>query len=125
MACKNVCKLCPRLVISQAVTIDATGNVLINIPAGAYARGEKYCIVIAQNIPATATINAPVFVTIGTGSQSYQLTACDCKQVTACGIRTRTKYATRVVTTPTGGSFRLLGRPSCSPDNSLPAINGG
>ena len=41
MSCKPVCKLCNRLVISQAVTFSG-GNLIINIPAGAYNDGEKY-----------------------------------------------------------------------------------
>ena len=50
MACKNVCRLCDRLVISQSVTYSG-GTLIINIPAGSYKDGEKYCIVIAQSIP--------------------------------------------------------------------------
>lgn len=125
MACKNVCKLCDKLIISQGITLAGDGNVLVNIPAGTYANGCKYCIVIAQNIPANATINAPVFITIGDAtSGAFPLTSCECRQLTACALRTRTKYSTRVVTTPTGGSFRLLGRAACAPNNDLAAIGG-
>lgn len=123
MACKNVCKLCRNLVISESVTFTAP-NLIINIPAGSYADCDKVCIVVAQTIPAATTITAPVFVTIGDGTELYPLNKCDCSQVTACGIRTRTKYSTRVATTPTGGSFNLLGRPSCAPSNNLAAIDG-
>lgn len=123
MACKTVCRLCDRLVISQAVTF-AGGTLTINLPAGNYQNGQKYCIVVAQSIPDTATINAPVVVTIGTGTDQYPLTKCNCAQVTACGIRTRTKYSAVVVTSATGGTFRLLGRPACAPNNALESING-
>lgn len=123
MACKNVCRLCDRLIISQAVTFTG-GNLVINLPAGAYNNCGKYCIVVAQAIPDTTTINAPVFITIGTGTELYPLTKCNCAQVTACGIRTRTRYATRVVTNATGGSFRLLGRTCCAPNNQLQSIDG-
>lgn len=123
MACKNSCRLCDKIRISQAVTFTG-GNLIINLPAGSYGDGCKYCIVVAQAIPTTTTINAPVFITIGTGTQLYPLTRCDCSQVTACGIRTRTRYATRVITTPTGGSFRMLGSPCCSPNNNLLGIDG-
>ena len=109
MACKTSCKLCDRLVISQAVTF-AGGNVVVNLPAGSYRNGCKYCIVIAQAIPAAATINAPVVVTIGTGTEQYPLTNRCCAQVTACGIRTRTRYSAVVSTSATGGAFRLLGK---------------
>lgn len=119
----NVCRLCRRLVISQAVTF-ADGTLTINLPAGTYDNGEKYCIVIAQAIPAETTIVAPVVVTIGDGTEQYPLTGRGCAQVMACGIRTRTRYATVVNTNATGGSFRLLGIPCCSPDNRLTSING-
>lgn len=123
MACKNVCTLCPRLVISQAVTF-ADGVLAINLPAGSYRNGEKYCIVVAQTIPAATTINAPVVVTIGTGTAQYPLTKRNCAQVTACGIRTRTRYSTTVSTNATGGAFRLLGSPCCAPNNALTSIDG-
>lgn len=123
MSCKTSCKLCDRLVISQAVTFTG-GNVVVNLPAGSYRNGCKYCIVIAQAIPDTATINAPVVVTVGTGTQQYPLTNRCCAQVTACGIRTRTRYSTVVSTSATGGTFRLLGKTCPCPDNSLASING-
>ena len=56
------------LVLSQAVTF-ADGTLTINLPAGSYANGEKYCIVIAQAIPEATTITAPVVITIGTGTE--------------------------------------------------------
>lgn len=123
MACRNVCRLCDKLVISQAVTF-AGGVLTINIPAGSYADGRKYCIVVAQTIPETATITAPVVITIGDGTVTYPLTGCDCAQLIACQIRTRTRYAVRVATTATGGTFKLLGRAACAPSNALTAIDG-
>lgn len=123
MACKNVCRLCDRLVISEAVTF-ADGTLTINIPAGSYGDGCKYCIVVAQTIPDDTTITAPVVITIGDGTVEYPLTNCGCAQVTACSIRTRTKYAVRVATSATGGTFRLLGKPACAPSNALAAIDG-
>lgn len=123
MACKTICSVCPRFVISQAVTY-ANGVLTVNIPAGSYENGEKYCLVIAQAIPDATIINAPVVITIGTGTTTYPLTKRNCAQVTAAMIRTRTKYGTRVVTTSTGGAFRLMGDPCCAPNNALSAING-
>lgn len=117
------CKLCDRLVISQSVTF-AAGTLTINLPAGSYRNGCQYCIVVAQTIPATATITAPVVITIGTGTETYPLVGCDCAQLTACAIRSRTRYATRVATDAAGGTFRLLGRACCAPSNNLAAING-
>lgn len=123
MACKPVCQLCRHLVLSQAVTFT-DGTLIINLPAGAYNNCEKYCIVVAQAIPDTTTINAPVVITIGTGTVQYPLTTKNCRQVTACGIRTRTRYSTCVVTNATGGTFRMLGQPCCSPNNQLTSIDG-
>ena len=73
MACKTSCKLCPHLVISQAVTF-ADDTLTINIPAGSYAAVEKYCIVVAQSLPDTTTINAPVVITIGAGTTANLIT---------------------------------------------------
>ena len=123
MACNNICTLCKRLIISQAVTF-ADGTLTINLPAGSYNNGERYCIVVAQTIPAATTITAPVVITIGDGTEEYPLTNRCCAQVTAAAIRTRTRYSTVVGTSATGGSFKMLGRGSCAPDYSLAAING-
>lgn len=121
--CSNVCKLCDRLIISQAVTF-ADDTLTINIPAGSYANGCKYCIVIAQTIPVATTITAPVVITIGDGTEEYPLTNSCCAQVVASALRTRTRYATIVSTDATGGVFKMLGRGCCVPDNSLSAIDG-
>ena len=124
MACKNVCKLCDKLIISQATTFTAGTGLIINIPEGSYRDGEKYCIVVAQAIPDATTINSLVYVTIGDGTVLYPLNKCDCTQVTACSIRTRTKYATRVETSATTGVFKLLGKVACAPTNNLTSIDG-
>lgn len=116
-------KLCRRLVLSQSVTF-AGGTLVINIPAGSYGNGERYCLVIAQAIPTETTITAPVVITIGDGTVQYPLQNRCCAPVTACGIRTRMRYATVVATSPTGGVFKMLGEPACAPDYSLTAIDG-
>ena len=100
--------------LSQSVTF-ANDTLTINIPAGSYAAGEKYCLVIAQALPDTTTINAPVVITIGAGTTAYPLTDCNCAQATAESIHTRTRYATRVTTSATGtGTFKYLGCFCCS-----------
>lgn len=124
MACKNVCRLCDRLIISTAVTFTAGTGLIITIPEGSYSDGCKYCIVVAQTIPDTTTITAPVFIQIGAGTELYPLNKCDCTQATACSIRTRTKYATKVETSATTGIFKLLGKVCCAPNNNLTAIDG-
>lgn len=122
--CTNVCKLCDRLIISDAVTFDATTNTLIiDIPASTYFRGEKYCIVVAQAIPETTTINAVVAISIGGDTTTlYPLVRSNCLQLTACSIRTRTRYATCVVTDSVSGTFRLLGDVPCSPNTALASL---
>ena len=123
MSCKTVCRLCDRLVLSQAVTF-ADGTLTINLPAGSYANGEKYCIVIAQAIPEATTRTAPVVITIGTGTEEYPLTNRCCAQVTAASLWTRTRYSTVVSTSATGGTFKMLGKGACAPVNNLTAIDG-
>lgn len=124
MACKNVCKLCDRLILSTAVNYSAAEGVLVSLPAGSYFDGEKYCIVVAQAIPTVATINAPVSITIGTGAARYPLVDCDGNRVNACRIKTRTKYSTRVVTSATGGTFKMLGKPCGCQTNNRTQIDG-
>ena len=124
MACNNVCKLCDNLIISTAVAFTAGTGLVITIPEDSYQDGCKYCIVVAQSIPDATTITAPVFIQIGTGTELYPLNKCDCTQATACSIRTRTKYSTRVETSATTGVFKLLGKVACSPNNNLTAIDG-
>lgn len=121
--CKNICRLCDRLIISQSVTvitIDGTDTLVIDLPQRAYNNCCKYCIIIAQAIPTAATINMPVAFSIGGVTTTvYPFVQCGCQQITACGVRTRTKYSTCVSTTATGGVFRLLGHVCCYPSNDL------
>lgn len=121
---RNTCKICPNLVISTAVTF-AAGTLTINIPAGSYANGQRVCLVVAQAIPAAATIDAPVVITIGDGTESYPLQRRNGLQALARELRTRTRYAACVVTNSTSGVFRLLGNLCDSlRGDTLPAITG-
>lgn len=126
MSCKNSCKMCDNLIISQSVTlvtVDGVDTVVIDLPQRAYNDGCKYCIIIAQAIPTTATIGAPVAFSIGGVTTTvYPFVKCDCSQITVCGIRTRTRYATRVSTSATGGVFKSLGGTSCFPVNNLASL---
>ena len=124
--CKSSCKLCDKLIISQSVTIvtvDGTDTLVIDLPARAYNDGCKYCIIVAQAIPTTATIGSPVAFSIGGDTATvYPFVRCDCSQVTVCGIRTRTRYATIVSTNAIGGVFKSLGGLSCYPVNNLASL---
>lgn len=124
MACNNSCRLCDNLIISTAVAFTAGTGLVVTIPEGSYSNRCKYCIVIAQAIPDATTITAPVFIQIGDGTVLYPLNRCNGTQVTAAEVRTRTRYATKVATTPTGGAFNLLTRLCGARDNNLTAIDG-
>lgn len=134
MVCKPSCKLCDNLIISTAVTVvtvDGVDTLVIDLPARTYNDGCKYCIVIAQTIPTTATIAQPVAFSIGGDTTTvYPFVRCDCSQVTACAIRTRTRYSTIVSTSATSGVFKSLGGLCPCPTNNLeslpvPAADGG
>ena len=125
--CNKKCnRLCPNLIISTAVTlttVSGTDTLLINIPGGTYKNGCKYCIVVAQNIPTTVPIGTPVAVSIGGDTATvYPLTNRCCAQVTACAIRTRTRYPVCVSTSATGGTFKVLSGLSCAPNNALASL---
>lgn len=113
MSCPTYHKLCNKLIISSAVTFTG-GTLIINIPQASYRNNEKYCIVVAQNLPAGTTINAPVVITIGTGTTQYPLLNCDCTPVYACAVNTRTRYSAIVRTNISSGSFILTGKIPCS-----------
>jgi len=113
MSCKPVCKLCPHFVPARTVTY-ASGVLTINIPAGTYNNGEKYCLVVADRIPLDAIIGAPVVVTIGSDTTSYPLLKCSGAQVVAGNLRSRYRYSTVFSTNiASGGAFRLLGQIFC------------
>ena len=125
--CNKKCnRLCPNLIISTAVTlttVSGTDTLLINIPEGTYKNGCKYCIVVAQNVPTTVSIGTPVAVSIGGNTTTvYPLTNRCCAQVTACAIRTRTRYPVCVSTSATGGTFKVLNGLSCAPNNALASL---
>lgn len=122
MKCKNSCKLCDYLVISQSVTL-VDDTVVIDLPARAYNDGCKYCVIIAQSIPADAPISSFVAFSIGGDTATlYPFVRCDCSQVGVCAIRTRTRYAVCVSTNATGGVFKSLGGLSCQPINNLESL---
>ena len=110
---KNCNKLCPNLIISTAVTVvtvDGTDTLVIDIPASTYRNACKYCIVVAQSIPATATVTMPVAISIGGDTTTVYPLVCSktCLQAVACQVSTRTRYVTVVQTNTTSGVFRVL-----------------
>ena len=107
------------MIISNSVTFT-NGNLVINIPDGSYVNRHKYCIVVAQNIPTTTTITAPVVITIGSGTTTYPLMNSNCTPVYACSINRRTRYSTCVYTDISGGAFKLIGKIPCSSCSNVP-----
>lgn len=127
MSCFNTnCQLCRNLVISTSVTVATVNGVstlVIDVPTGVYANGCKVCLVIAQAIPATATVQMPVAISIGGDTTTvYPIVGRDCVQVTACALRTRRKYPLKVATNATSAVFKSLGNLSCAPSTVLDTI---
>ena len=129
--CNNNCnRLCSHFVASTSitvVTIDGVDTLVIDIPAGQYVNGCKYCIFAVQTIPDTATVNMPVAISIGGDTTTvYPLVCCKtCIQATASQVRTRTRYCTVVQTNTTSGVFKAYsGLSIYSPDTlaSLPVV---
>lgn len=120
--CINNCSLCRKLIISQAINFDATTNtVIVDLPAGNYGNCCDYCMVFAQSVPASATINAPVVFSIGGGATQYPFLNCDCTPILASQIRTRRKYKTKVSTAVNSGVFKYIGK-CCLPSNSTTVL---
>ena len=117
------CKMCDRFIVATGVTF-AAGVLTVALPADTYDDGCRYCIFINSEIPATATRGAPVVFTIGDGTETYPFVDCGGAQVTQESIGERYRYAVRVRTTATGGSFVWLGRGVCFPVARLPFIDG-
>lgn len=115
------CKLCSKSIISQAITFDGT-NLVVNLPTNNYGNKQKYCIILAQSIPDTTTINAPVVFTIGTGTVQYPFVNNDCTPILASQVRTRRVYRTKVNTGVNDGVFKYVGD-CCLPSNSTTVID--
>ena len=121
MSCQNVCKICKNLIISESVLFDPTTNSLdITIPNNGYRNCDIVCIVVAQTIPTSTTINALVNIVVG--GTRFPLVKCNCEQAIATEIQTRTKYKTRVLTNTTTGTFRLQGNIHCARTSNLDVL---
>lgn len=106
--CIKNCRLCPKLILSTSITFT-DGNLVVDLPQNAYGNMCKYCIVFAQSIPDTTTINAPVVFTIGGGTTQYPFVNKDCTPIYASQVRTRRVYPTRVNTGVNDGVFKYIG----------------
>ena len=125
--CVKNCKLCNRFILSQSITFT-DDTLVINLPAGSYGNYEKYCIVLAQTIPDTTTINAPVVFTIGDDTTTtYAFVNSNCVPIYASQVRTRRVYSTRVNTAVNTGVFKYIGRQAlpCNATTTITSIPAG
>lgn len=129
--CNNNCnRLCTNFVPSVSitvVTVDGTDTLVVDIPEGTYGNGCKYCIFTLQAIPAAATVNMPVAISIGGDTATVYPLVCykTCLQATASQVRTRSRYCTTVQTNTVSGVFKAYsGLSIYCPDTlaSLPVV---
>lgn len=122
----NKRKLCSNAVVSSAVTVvtvDGVPTLVIDTPAGSYRNGDCIQLIVAQAIPAAATVDMPVALGIGGVTDPvYPLVRCNCSPVTARAVETRGIYCLEVETTPTGANLRVKSGLYCAPSNNLAAI---
>lgn len=123
MSCNTACRECDRKVYVSTITF-AAGTLTLNFPDSmSYVNGCKYCFVLTTDLPDTATVNAPVVVTVGAGTTAFPLLDRCGRQVVVQQLRTRRRYPVRISTTATGGSVTVL---CCLPDvdgTTLAALN--
>lgn len=123
MECIRNCRLCDKLILSTAINYDsATNQVIVALPANAYANCQKYCIVLAQSLPTAARINAQVVFSVGNNPTRYPFVNCDCTPIYASQIRTRRVYNTRVNTAVNAGVFKYIGK-CCLPSSAITVSN--
>lgn len=121
--CIRNCRLCDKLILSTAINFDAaTNQVIVALPANAYGNCQKYCIVLAQSIPTSATINSTVVFTIGNNPTRFPFVNKDCTPIYASQIRTRRIYTTRVNTAVNTGVFKYIGN-CCLPSAAITVNN--
>lgn len=121
--CIQNCRLCDKLILSTAINFDSENNqVVVALPENSYGNCQKYCIVLAQNIPTSATINSQVVFSIGSNATRYAFVNKDCTPIFASQIRTRRIYPTRVNTAVNTGVFKYIGS-CCLPSNAITTIN--
>lgn len=132
--CNNSCNECPRKIYSDnvsVVTVNDVDTLVIDVPLQSFTNNQRGCIVITQNIPAAATINMPVAISIGGVTTTvYPVVNCNCANVVACQLRTRRRYPFAVRVNGTSGTFKILRNLSCAPCNNdgvIPAsaVTGG
>lgn len=111
--------LWPNAVISDSVTVVAVGGVntlVIDVPAAVYRNRDVLELIVAQAIPAEATVSMPVAISIGGVTDPvYPVVKCGGEQVTAQRIKTRGVYRLVANTANGGANFKLVAGPFCAP----------
>ena len=125
--CKRRCdKFCPNLIFSDSVTVgtvDALPALLIDVPDAGYTNCRKFCLGLIQAISDTATINMPVYITIGgVVATAVPLVDCNGLQVVASQIERRQKYKLQVFTNATSGVFKVYNLSNCYRQPVLDAL---
>ena len=124
--CNNSCSECRRKVYSDdvsVVTINTVPTLVIDVPQQSFTNCQRGCLVITQNLPDDATIYMPVAISIGGVTTTvYAVVACDCSPVTACALRTRTRYPFKVSINGANATFKILRNLSCAPQNNIATI---
>lgn len=112
--CNNKCsRVCRYLVYSEASAVTG-GNLIVDLPEITYRDCNKFCLVLTQALPDTATVNMPVFVTVGEDTTTtYPLVDCTGLQVTASMITTRCRYPVIRVTNGVSTVFKIQRNLSC------------
>lgn len=114
--------LCNNFIISTSVQY-ADNELVVQIPSGSYADNRRICLVIAQTIPNTTTINAAVKIQVGSGAVLYDVINRNGLPLLAKSVRSRVKYPMIVQTGTDTGVFRLINGVYC-PTDTLAALNG-
>lgn len=107
-------KLCNNFILSDSVTVVGTSLVVnvLNVPC------NRGCLVIAQTVPAAATVDMPVFITIGSDTTQYPLVDKCGVQVSAGRLCVRYRYPFKFITANTQSIFKICG--SRCPCNVIP-----
>lgn len=125
--CNTSCNECCNKVFSSTITVETVNGVstlVVNVPDQTFSNCQRGCLVLVQPIPATATVEMPVAITIGDGTAYYPVNTCGGTPVVVPMLRTRRRYPFKVVTNTTSGSFTILKNLSCYTVNNLATIGG-
>ncbi len=124
MGCHKIIRIDPRSVTPAAVTF-ADDALTINLPQHTYNAGGVYYLRLTEPIPETATITAPVVITIGAGTMEYPLISLCGGQVLAANLRSGYSYPITLVPGGTDGAFKVLDKLWCAPPvNAVTSVDG-